>query len=84
MINPLQLVGLKDCTKIDTQGYICHKHYMDDGALRDHFAGLAMQCYIRAYEMGEGSDDKADCAKSAYDFAEAMLEERAKRMETNK
>ena len=50
-------------------------------ALRDHFAGLAMQCYITIY-CGKGIPDCPDddqIAEYAYHQADAMLAEREKK-----
>jgi len=62
---------------------------MNDKELRDYFAGMAMQSMVAGpgarmvadhddgYRKGEAWD--AVVARNAYDFAEAMLRERAKR-----
>lgn len=53
----------------------------EDGmTLRDYFAAKFMQGFISAPDLDEkyGHVTKADCAKRAYQMADAMLAERAK------
>ena len=54
------------------------KEYSDRDAmtLRDHFAGLAMQGLLSADSENTLGDE--DCAKFAYEQADAMLKERSK------
>jgi hypothetical protein len=53
-------------------------------ALRDHFAGLAMQGLMSNANMGDSdlhessADWLKDITESAYEFADAMLKERSK------
>ena len=52
---------------------------MDDGHLRDFYAGLAMMSLISVYK-----DDKqivTQYAQRAYEIAEAMMQEREERRE---
>jgi hypothetical protein len=54
-------------------------------SLRDHFAGLALQGLIISPTMGDpdlhnsAKDWIGDITESAYEFADAMMEERDKR-----
>jgi len=55
------------------------KEYSDNRdamTLRDHFAGLAMQGLLSADPENRWGDE--DCAKFAYEQADAMLKERSK------
>tara|TARA_R110000764_G_scaffold133612_1_gene221694 strand:- start:259 stop:432 length:174 start_codon:yes stop_codon:yes gene_type:complete len=50
---------------------------MGEKALRDHFAGLAMQGLIQSRMPSEGEYPLV--SKMAYDLADAMLKEREKK-----
>ena len=54
-----------------------------DAALRDQFAGLAMQAVLRVvFEKATAIAVPATVANAAYDYADAMMAERARRYET--
>jgi len=57
---------------------LAQKEYSDKNTmtLRDHFAGLAMQGLLSADPGNKWGDE--DCAKFAYQQADAMLKERSK------
>jgi hypothetical protein len=64
---------------INTDWYIKTGGYARDMTLRDHFAGLAMQCITPIRHDNSDIGTIYECiAHDAYLFADAMLKERAK------
>jgi len=51
--------------------------YAKDMTLRDHFAGLALPLMLQA-NVGRWAGNHSLYAEQAYEFADAMLKERAK------
>ena len=62
-----------------TRGYTQLKAAAECGmTLRDYFAAKAMQGEIAAVHSVSGAWNPKSCAELAYEFADAMLAERAK------
>ncbi len=63
----------------DTNG--CHNEAQEGMFLIDYFAGQALTGYLAIFaDPGEIVPPSDVAAKAAYDFAQAMIAERAKRM----
>jgi len=57
----------------DDCSFLRHKHYIDEGILRDFFAGMAL---FRLAGFPGADEMKRTISKKAYEWADAMLEAR--------